>query len=168
MNLSLVALAFGRPTMISTRCNVPLPLMVDDEYLLGNGEGCQPSQSKSRMGLFIYSIKLFDIMNDVLFSCYFQKDGRYSSQDADIQRWSQQRLDEVLRLNSALDDFIETLPDHLRIKHTRESTGDLQGNRSLLQARVLYSRSATFKFREPIPVANLWLPTGSYTFVLYY
>lgn len=34
-------MTYGRPTMVHS-CEVPLPSIIDDEYMLEDGEGVQP------------------------------------------------------------------------------------------------------------------------------
>jgi hypothetical protein len=76
-------MTFGRPTMISKQWNVQAPAMIDDEYLLMDGEGFQPTDVPSRMGLFVYSSKLFEILDEILSTFYTEDVVKWSSKQDD-------------------------------------------------------------------------------------
>jgi hypothetical protein len=48
--------------MINRPNDVPLPLMVDDEHLSTSHDGEQPPHIPSRLGAFVFSCKLFDLL----------------------------------------------------------------------------------------------------------
>ncbi|KAK9364506.1 fungal-specific transcription factor domain-containing protein [Lipomyces kononenkoae] len=113
----LIAMTFGRPTMISGSWDVIAPSMIDDEHLRRKGEGIQPPNSPSQMGLFVYSLKLFDITNEILSELYIRQ-SRGASPDEPCQKpWSPEQLLKVLSISSKLDRFDDTLPDSLRPGH---------------------------------------------------
>jgi hypothetical protein len=129
--------------MISARTKVPLPQMVDDEILLQEGEGSQPSNIESRMGLFIFSIKLFDILHDVLATVYSPYEGSSSYQATGTRWWSGQRLNDMLRLNTALDDLLEIVPDHLKFSNAPRTANNTDRGWQAMQANLFQSRYAT-------------------------
>jgi hypothetical protein len=102
--------------MINASTNVPLPLCIDDDYLLANGEGSQPNGQESYLGLFVSSLKLFDIISGHLSALYYQQDICVSDQSDTTPWWSQDRTDRVLRLNEELEKFLEECPPHLKFK----------------------------------------------------
>ncbi|KAH6953982.1 fungal-specific transcription factor domain-containing protein [Ilyonectria sp. MPI-CAGE-AT-0026] len=130
----LMCTTFGRPAMLSHSSLVPLPLMIDDEHLLEDGEGTQPETSPCRMGLFVYTVQLLDILNEVLHCFYAEASHAQATKDG-----SMPDLHEMLRLNSKLDKFLETLPNNLRLQ-TVSSNSDAPSGSALLQARILYCR----------------------------
>ncbi|CAH0044582.1 unnamed protein product [Clonostachys solani] len=132
-----LAVTFGRPTMIYGCSKVPLPLQIDDEYLLEDGEGSQPHQP-AQMSSFVYSSKLFDILNEILTSFYFDKSNE--PQPPNTPSASYRELSTVMRLNSALDDFQDTLPSYLVISPDSANPITPVQDKIALGAKILYSR----------------------------
>jgi hypothetical protein len=135
----LLAMTFGRPTMIGAGSwDTPAPAMIDDEYLLVNGEGTQPSGSHSRMCLFSYSAQLFEIMDEILSSFYIQdsaRKGKRRDGNTDGQ-WSIDDLTKILIINTKLDRFKNALPQFLNVAD-QESASQTH---MTLQAKVMQSR----------------------------
>ncbi|KAL7762784.1 hypothetical protein ACKLNR_009319 [Fusarium oxysporum f. sp. zingiberi] len=118
---------------------VPLPITIDDEYLLEIGEGTQPPGSPCRLGLFLYTIRLLEILDEVLKSFYAQ-DAQEQVMDIDNQtKMPLLDLDKMLRLNSQLDVFLDVLPDYLTLQ-VASTDSDVQQDNTLLQPRILYCR----------------------------
>uniref|UniRef100_A0A8H7K6U5 Zn(2)-C6 fungal-type domain-containing protein n=1 Tax=Bionectria ochroleuca TaxID=29856 RepID=A0A8H7K6U5_BIOOC len=132
-----LAVTFGRPTMIHGRSNIPLPLLMDDEHLLEGGEGSQPHQP-AQMSSFVYSCKLFEILNEILFSFYSDKSNE--SQPPNPSSAPYQELSTVMRLNSALDNFHDTLPSYLVISPDSANPITPVHDKITLGAKILYSR----------------------------
>ncbi|KAE8443487.1 hypothetical protein EG329_001798 [Mollisiaceae sp. DMI_Dod_QoI] len=140
-NRRLVATIFGRPHMISLPSSIPLPLLIDDEYLLVDGEGQQPANTDSYLGFFLSSLKLFDIMSDVLTMYYNQKESSLHSHHTGTPWWRSHLLDDILKIDSTLDDFANTLPNHLKIQqNTAEAWTQNAGNMKWRQAKILQCR----------------------------
>ncbi|KAH7146826.1 fungal-specific transcription factor domain-containing protein [Dactylonectria estremocensis] len=139
----LICTTFGRPAMLPNSSSVPLPLIVDDEYLLEDGEGTQPVTSQCRIGSFVYTIQLLDILNEVLHSFYAEDDQAQAPTTGKHEDRSMPDLHEMLRLNSKLDRFLETLPISLRLQNVLLSSETPTGN-ALVQARVLYCRCSAW------------------------
>ncbi|GLA81450.1 hypothetical protein AtubIFM56815_005101 [Aspergillus tubingensis] len=136
----LLALTFGRPNMISSNSAVPPPLIIDDEYLLQDGEGIQRSQSQSSMEFFVCSIQLFEILNGIMSRIYRCESINHSNGGAEELWWSRGCLEDVLKLNSALDEWRDTIPNNLRLESAMEARTDPRSDTAVLQAKVLYSR----------------------------
>lgn len=127
-------MTFGRPLMILHPSHVKYPQLIDDEYLLDEGEGSQPASHESRLGFFVETIKLFDILDDILSTVYL-KDSEVDSQPG------QQNISfAIMRLNSDLDTFFADLPPHLRPAHGQDWPGISRDSCFSLQANVLYTR----------------------------
>ena len=59
-------MTFGRPAMIARSFDVPVPVMVDDDYLGTHEENVQPAGIPSRLGMFVSSCTLLELLGDVL------------------------------------------------------------------------------------------------------
>ncbi|GLA62228.1 hypothetical protein AtubIFM55763_003538 [Aspergillus tubingensis] len=112
----------------------------NDEYLLQDGEGIQPSQSQSSMGFFVCSIQLFEILNRIMSRIYRCESINHSNGGAEDLWWSRGCLEDVLKQNSALDDWHDTVPNNLRLECAIQARIDPRSKTAVLQAKVLYSR----------------------------
>ncbi|UKZ95959.1 uncharacterized protein TrAFT101_010765 [Trichoderma asperellum] len=132
----LLAMTFGRPTMVNGSYGTPMPSLIDDEYLCTDGEGIQPKGVNSRMGLFVYSCRLFEILKDILSSFY--------AVDASSEPICESRLhsmvSEVLNFNRRLDDFITSLPNYLKTAKSSPVNMSERNSCTNLQQQVLYCR----------------------------
>lgn len=106
-----------------------MPLMIDDEYLLEDGEGVQPAHINSKMGCFVYSNKLFDILNDIVVSFYLKKN---------TIAWSCEEMSLVMKYNMRLNKFWESVPSYLAGQGTFATT--LEDDAIALGGKILYSR----------------------------
>jgi len=137
--LRLTSISFERSPTLSRALPVPLPALIDDEYLSETGEGQQPPNLPSRLELFVYSIKLNNIR---------EKLPRHKVQNAPTgkRRFSGQDIGTTLQIMTEVDRFVETLPSHLRAE--QPSSDHLHfvlpvarnENSFELQARVLKAR----------------------------
>ncbi|GLA92311.1 hypothetical protein AtubIFM57143_007829 [Aspergillus tubingensis] len=64
----------------------------------------------------------------------------HSNGGAEELWWSRGCLEDVLKLNSALDDWRDTIPNNLRLESAVEARADPRSDTAVLQAKVLYSR----------------------------
>ncbi|KAH8800258.1 fungal-specific transcription factor domain-containing protein [Xylogone sp. PMI_703] len=136
----LIAMTFGRPAMILGSWNVTAPSMIDDEYLMLRGDGMQPPNSPSRMGLFVYSLELFKITEEILSELYIRQDQGASPSEPYQGPLSPEQLLKVLSISAKLDRFDDTLPDFLRSSPLSGAESETSYNHLMLQARVLNSR----------------------------
>ncbi|KAK2688920.1 hypothetical protein QWA68_012498 [Fusarium oxysporum] len=126
----LSATTFGRPVLHCRPHTVPLPEPIDDEYLSEVDEGCQPEDSPSRITFFVYNMKLFEILDDIL-SKFYSHGYQNFAQDEPVK--SAQYLSDIPRLCSELDHFLEgTVED--------ESASCFHMQAMILKSRVLYIR----------------------------
>lgn len=132
--------------MIPQTSKVPLPLMIDDEDLLEISQECGTVPVPPEMGLFIYSTRLFEILDEVLCAFYSHDDPTYGSTVANLGEKSRQQTPDILRLNAKLDAFFESIPEHLRLSSHAEYAADYSDS-MVLQARVLNCRYAA---HEPV------------------
>ncbi|RDW61102.1 hypothetical protein BP6252_12485 [Coleophoma cylindrospora] len=135
----LLAMTFGRPTTIPRTWNVERPSMIDDEYLLQDGTASQPRGLPSRLGLFCYSIELFEILDEILAAFYVHDNGKLVPLNDKKEKKAANWLTAVLTLNSSLDEFLKKLPDILRPRLESASRQE-DVPHITLQANVLYGR----------------------------
>lgn len=136
----LLAMTFGRPTMISQKTSgTEIPAMIDDEYLLQDSIGIQPPHLPSRMGLFVSSLRLFDILDEILSICYLKPVG-ISQKDEQLAKNSSHLLAETLRLNSLLDHLYQNIPSFLRLGDDDDQAAPSSPNHITLQINVLRCR----------------------------
>lgn len=148
----LLAMSFGRPTTIPQTWSVETPSMIDDEYLLRDGTGSQPPHIPSRMGMFIFSTKLCEILDEILATFYIHDRGKLLPKQGEKDKGSTEGLNDVLNLNSKLDDFLDSLPDYL--KAGNELASGINGtNHVTLQVNVLHGRLA---FNSPLTLTFLF------------
>jgi hypothetical protein len=130
-------MTFGRPAMVNKSYSTPLPSLIDDEYLRIDSDGAQPKEANSRMGLFVYSCKLFEILDDIL-STFYSVDA--ASADTVSESRLQDMVSEVLSFNRRLDSFITSLPDYLKTAQSSQVVMSEKNSWKNLQQQVLYCR----------------------------
>ena len=143
----VLSMTYGRPCMIGPRATltVPLPLALDEEHLL-LGPARQHSvqaQRPSVIDFYIFSLTLYEILHDILFS-YYTVDieqsrpvgGRYDRYFGYSS--STNGHPSVFELERRLSRWEDSIPDHLKIgNHPRYDDTDAVLYR---QAVVLHQR----------------------------
>ena len=122
--------------MINKSCTTPVPSLIDDEYLSVELEASQPTHVPSRMGLLVYSCKLFDILADVLES-FYAPSTRVSPEP---EHRLKNMVIQALGYNRRLDDFLGSLPGYLKPTHTLQVSDAEKNHYTTLQQQVLYCR----------------------------
>ncbi|OBT64168.1 hypothetical protein VE03_06238 [Pseudogymnoascus sp. 23342-1-I1] len=149
----MTSLSFDRPRALSKDTSVPLPQLIDDEYLSKTDEGQQPHNIPSSLTFFVYAMKLLNIREKSLV---------VEAQNVKTNRvgYSGQELGATLDLISDLDNFLETLPTYLQLDHGHallepvdETCFRLQAR--VLKARVMYARLITFAAASVLAAAAL-------------
>ena len=125
-------MTFGRPSMIANWLSnaVPMPLMIDDEFL---DTQRQPMARRTdggapRVGFFICSLDLYDIVNDFLLELYINPLGKAGK--------GGQSLNTVIGYDGRLEQWLNSIPEFLR--WSPDSQGDgyiLDRQRVVLRAR---------------------------------
>jgi hypothetical protein len=133
----LSATTFGRPVLHCRPHTIPSPEPIDDEYLSEFDEGHQPENSPSRITFFIYNLKLFDILDEVL-RTFYSHGYQNLAQDGTVT--PSQYLSDVPRLCSELDQFVEGLPSHLKVNHNMGAVEDDSASCFHMQAMIVKSR----------------------------
>ena len=140
-------MTFGRPTMITNTDDVPLPAMIDDEYLSKSSkESLQPPNKPSRLGMFVYSCKLFDLLKEMLNFVSSKEVIAAIRRESKIDQSDRgEVVAQVLNLTRKLDQFSESVPPYLRI--SSESSMESTESHVQLQQRVLYCRCGFHAYR---------------------
>jgi Fungal specific transcription factor domain len=144
-NNRLLAMTFGRPTMLSNSWSVPIPLLIDDEYLSVQEEGNQPPNVPSRLGLFVSSCKLFEILHEILISFYAGDPGTGDFKQTESNTVARDMIADVLRYNRSLAMFKDSIPDYLRTTGSSHIIISEQNSCVNLQQQVLYCRYTVFR-----------------------
>ncbi|KAH8203214.1 hypothetical protein TruAng_002619 [Truncatella angustata] len=131
----LSATTFGRSVLLRKPYDVPLPEPIDDEYLSKSHEGCQPENTPSRLTFFRHTIKLFDVLDEILTKLYSHEHNGPAEDVSTIAPY----LNDLPRLCSKLDFVSESLPTHLRTPGNAMASEDGSGGCFNLQARVFKS-----------------------------
>lgn len=129
-------MTFGRPVMVGKPYSTPVPSLIDDEYLRVEGDGTQPLGVPSRLGLFVSSCKLFEILVDILSSFYAGS----SSTTHESGPCVQDMVLDVLSFNRRLDSFITSIPDYLKTTRSLQIAISERNSYINLQQQVLYCR----------------------------
>ena len=140
--LRLLAMTFGRPTMLSSSWDVPVPALIDDEYLNNGTEGHQPEGKPSVMGLFVSSCNLFQLLEEILNSFYSGEPFPDLSKQDKASDMAKAFIAPVLQYNRRLDEFIDSVPSYLKLGQYGEGA-KFNSNSVALQQQVLYSRYAS-------------------------
>ena len=129
--------------MLSNSWKVPVPLLIDDEYLSLHGEGGQPPNVPSRLGLFVSSCHLFEILHEILSNFYAEDTGAAASKSSDSDPHAGDILADVLKYNRLLDKFHESIPEYLRATTSSYIAVSEKNSCVNLQQQVLYCRYST-------------------------
>lgn len=136
----LLAMTFGRPTMLSQSWDVPVPALIDDEYLSNAIEGKQPEGKPSVMGMFVSSCSLFDLLEEILNSFYSGEPFPDLSKQEKASEMAKAFIAPVLQYNRRLDRFIDSVPDYLKLTESSDGVKFNNNNSVTLQQQVLYCR----------------------------
>lgn len=152
-------MTFGRATITSGTENVPRPLGIDDEFLNEEHEGVQPVEKVPRLGLFVWSLNLYDILHEILTTLYHKGQDKSALRGRDGENWK--LLSDILTLNQRLDEFLERLPEYLRPQSQSMSPPDSQNaDHEKLQRQVLQCRLVDSAVDE----STLILTSGSFLY----
>lgn len=136
----LLAMTFGRPTMISNNWDVPLPALIDDEYLRTDGVGQQPPDIPSRLGLLVSSSNLFTILDEILASLYSDNLRNNLNEILQDDTRVQEMILGVLILNRRLEAFVSTIPECIRGAIATNQVPQEQITSVQIQEQVLFCR----------------------------
>lgn len=121
--------------MLPHSYGVKPPLQIDDEYLQGSASSPNTGMPLARISFFLRSIELFDILSEILTIFYARDEIQLKGKAQRCE--GQDRLQNMLKLNAALENFWERIPSHL----DPHQIASAEVNECFkLQANVLYCR----------------------------
>ncbi|KAF9894108.1 hypothetical protein FE257_009081 [Aspergillus nanangensis] len=108
------AMAYGRPTMINqtVAARTPLPVAIDEEDLTNEVDQEHPS----RLAFFVQSLKLYDILEEILRVFYANKEKRRDNCSPGFLDSLQSRVASTVDVDSKLMMWEVSLPDRLQYK----------------------------------------------------
>ena len=136
----MVSMTLGRPVVISSAdaCAVPLPIAVDDIHLVADMsfDGHQPEGTVSRTSFFLNSLKLVEILEQILSEMYSARSAvpGYSNS---IEKLLHYDFNTILRIDTLFQEWYDSLPYQLRLGGDKPDVTDPTLSR---QARVLRLR----------------------------
>lgn len=111
----VLAMTYGRPTMINraVAADTPLPITVDEEDLSDDSRlPPQIADRPSRLDFFVQSLRLYDILDDILVTLYESREKQeHQSKGAGFFKLHQSS---IIDIDSQLMDWEESLPEQLR------------------------------------------------------
>ncbi|KAJ9640876.1 hypothetical protein H2204_003165 [Knufia peltigerae] len=122
-----LSMTYGRPCMIGQRAAsvVPLPLPFDEEHLCSAGSSQVPSppgqrhQNTASAEFFVLSLRLFEILHDVIFHFYSVNHLQEKSVDNDRYFGSSSNSQaSVFEIERRISKWERDLPQHLRVGGT--------------------------------------------------
>jgi len=136
----LVSMTFGRPFMISNHSSNTMPALTDEE---GDSEDGQvlARDYVPPYGCFVYSLQLFDILEDILSALYAGVTVPLRARGESATRPNVPDLTKVVELDARLNDFHRDLPSFLKPREWSPLASDsatLQAN--VLQVRFFHTR----------------------------
>ena len=137
------AATFGRPTTLPRSWKTMPPKAIDDEFLQWAGEGSQPLGLPSYVEGFVYSLGLFEILDDVLAVSHDSQEEdeeEHTDGHRHRDRKPMSRLVDTLSLNSQLEDLVNSMPDRLRLSGTHVAVLAHSRDALHVQAQVLHCR----------------------------
>ncbi|KAJ5586648.1 hypothetical protein N7450_006435 [Penicillium hetheringtonii] len=148
----VMSMTFGRPAMISKVSSgaVPLPLLVDDEFISENAaaEPMQPSGQPSLLAFYAKTLELYEIMNDVLLSLYrpITDDGADDIHEFYFNKTLNEGEHSIFELDHNLTLWARSLPAHLRVGAAPERDNPVFFRQGIvLNARFLHVRILLFR-----------------------
>lgn len=128
-------MAYGRPFMIPVSQQPALPQVIDDDLLTTapNPPAVQPEDKPSHMAFFVHTIRLYEIMGDILNTIY---SGGTRRSVGNMNTPEEGGLNAVIRLQSALSTWERTLPWFLK----PSGLASLTDNAIIRQNNVLRAR----------------------------
>lgn len=137
-----LSMKFGRPPSLRIEDgNVDLPLEVDDQYILNDSViPRQPAGNPSFISLFVTTIKLSQIVHNMLVELYLRRPETYDmNQDKRVQTppsACSRILSKVLLLDGQLQSWWDTAPRHLKQQMTEGEQSWINFERQCTALRI--------------------------------
>ncbi|KAL7928363.1 hypothetical protein V8C35DRAFT_326004 [Trichoderma chlorosporum] len=134
---SIASYTFGWSRTILGPNLVPLPQIIDDEYLLEEGEGSQPADRPSRLEFFRHYRQMCDVPFEIAENIHMlgQSQSEYGSKSL-LTKY----ISELPKYCLQLDEFLDGLPEHLQEvnEHVVDECFQIQGQ--ILKTRSNYTK----------------------------
>ncbi|KAG5418667.1 hypothetical protein I9W82_004195 [Candida metapsilosis] len=128
----IVSMTMGRPMMVS-HVQGEVPLCVDDEYI--KDDAISPMKDPPRLGFFSQTIKLYDILADILKSVY-------SNDQLDE---NPKLLSNIFKFEDRLNEFTANLPSHLQFSSDLQKMMPFERQSIVLHIRVLHLKISLYR-----------------------
>lgn len=139
---AVVSMTLGRPLLLHEYPPIPLPLAIDDEYLID--PDAQPEDHVSWMHFLIHNIKLYGILADVGSEIYDL------SPHPLVTKTNDNNVNRILELDAAISKLEDGLPTHLHwMRHIMTTGGaetpEIVQQRCVFRSRLLQLRVTLFR-----------------------
>lgn len=138
----VVSITYGRPCMVGPKAalTVPLPLPIDEEYLLPEALQGQPVRTQETFAVefYVLSLKLYEIMHETMFNFYSvdvqpQEDDKYFGALDQGQR-------SVFEIDRRLTRWANSIPHRLRVTTGNKPQSNTAEATLYRQAVILHQR----------------------------
>lgn len=130
----IVSMTMGRPMMVTYEFEQgEVPLCVDDEYI--KDDKILPMNKPSELGFFTQTIKLYNILADILKSVY-------SNDQVDE---NPQLLLNIFKFEDGLNEFTANLPSHLQFSSDLQKMMPFERQSIVLHIRVLHLKILLYR-----------------------
>lgn len=127
-------MTMGRPLMVTYELEQgEVPLCVDDEYI--RDEAILPMNKPSQLGFFTQTIKLYNILADILKSVYIN----------DEPDDNPQLLLNVFKYEDRLNEFTANLPSHIQFSSDLQKMMPFERQSIVLHIRVLHLKIMLYR-----------------------
>lgn len=166
----MLAMTYGRPCMIGPRSAdaVPLPLAIDEEHLLAGPTRPHAVQAQrpAILDFYIWSLKLYDILHDVLYNFYTTDVSQSLPTHGLFDSYfglssSSEGRPSLLEFERKLSRWESSIPEHLKIENSKQP---LEGGVEAVfhrQAVILHQRYVKSGITITHVVLNLFMKTPS-------
>ena len=142
----ITGMTLGRPMVASGLSDVPLPAAVDDQYV-ESGLCEQPDNSISRNMFYVQTLKLYNVMGEILTQVYKPWEDAKQNAQSGFERPRNSPINVVIDLEYALSDFESNLPPQLHWDRSGMENGEptyLERQRNVLHTRFVKSRNMIY------------------------
>ena len=139
----VVSMTYGRPCMVGPKAalTVPLPLPIDEEYLVPEATQGQPVRTQQTFAVqfYVLSLKLYEIMHDIIFNFYSVNSQPFHPLDEYLGSLDQGQ-NSVFEIERRLSRWANSVPDRLRVTTgNKPQIGTMEGT-LYRQAVILHQR----------------------------
>ncbi|KAJ9615172.1 hypothetical protein H2200_001246 [Cladophialophora chaetospira] len=157
----VVSMTYGRPCMVGPKAAlaVPLPLPIDEEYLTPeNSQSRSPQAPRTySVEFYVLSLKLYDVMHDILFSFYSVNGQACQPGEAKDLTFLDQGQNSVFEIERRLSRWADSIPTHLRLNLSNKPNSGTAEATLHRQAVVLHQRKLHVRLLLLRPVLSAFI-----------